>query len=241
MALEDFERQLAQEQEADRGHRDRRDDPDRSKRRHHHHRSRRHSSRDRDPRADEDRHRSKRSRHDRDDEDPPESRHRHRHKYRREKEEPESHEAQTLSKDSPLKRDSWMEAPSSLDVDYVQRNRKHSSPLKTNSLGANFEQKIHENELNRHLRDLQAGKSVDDIADEPAQHEVDYVFGDAGSQWRMTKLKAVYRQAEETGRKVEEVALERFGSLRDFDNAREEEIEMGRRETYGVSYVGKEK
>jgi Protein similar to CwfJ C-terminus 2/Protein similar to CwfJ C-terminus 1 len=242
MTLEDFERQLAQEQEADRGHRDRRDDPDRSKRRHHHHhRSRRHSSRDRDPRADEDRHRSKRSRHDRDDEDPPESRHRHRHKYHREKEEPESHEAQTLSKDAPLKRDSWMEAPSSLDVDYVQRNRKHSPPPKTNSLGANFEQKIHENELNHHLRDLQAGKSVDDIADEPAQHEVDYVFGDAGSQWRMTKLKAVYRQAEETGCKVEEVALERFGSLRDFDNAREEEIEIGRRETYGVSYVGKEK
>jgi hypothetical protein len=57
----------------------------------------------------------------------------------------------------------------------------------------------------------------------------------------MTKLKGVYREAEESGRPVEEVAIERFGDLRSFDDAREEEAELDRRETYGEGYVGKEK
>jgi len=55
----------------------------------------------------------------------------------------------------------------------------------------------------------------------------------------MTKLNAVYRQAKESGRKVEDVATERFGDLRAFDDAREEEIELDRRKTYGEGYVGK--
>jgi hypothetical protein len=57
----------------------------------------------------------------------------------------------------------------------------------------------------------------------------------------MTKLKAVYRQAQESGRKVEDVALERYDNLREFDDAREEETELDRRRTYGTDYVGKEK
>lgn len=140
-----------------------------------------------------------------------------------------------------LKRDSWMEAPSALDVDYIHKKKPEPSPPKTNSLGADFELKLHQKELNQHLRDLQSGKNVDDLEDEPAEHEVDYTFGDAGSQWRMTKLKAVYRQAKESSKKVEDVALERYDSLREFDDAREEEIELDRRKTYGDGYVGKEK
>jgi hypothetical protein len=57
----------------------------------------------------------------------------------------------------------------------------------------------------------------------------------------MTKLKAVYTQAEQTGRPVDEIALERFGDLRDFDDAREEQMELDRRQLYGEGYVGKEK
>src|ERR1700691_4286101 len=57
----------------------------------------------------------------------------------------------------------------------------------------------------------------------------------------MTKLKAVYTQAEQTGRPVDEIALERFGDLRDFDDAREEQTELDRRQLYGEGYVGKEK
>jgi hypothetical protein len=57
----------------------------------------------------------------------------------------------------------------------------------------------------------------------------------------MTKLKAVYTQAEQSGRPVDEIALERFGDLRDFDDAREEQTELDRRQIYGEGYVGKEK
>jgi hypothetical protein len=57
----------------------------------------------------------------------------------------------------------------------------------------------------------------------------------------MIKLKAVYREAQESGASVEEIAIQRFGNLRYFDDAREEEIELDRRETYGKDYVGKVK
>lgn len=134
-----------------------------------------------------------------------------------------------------------MEAPNSLDVDYIHRKRREPSPPKMSTLGADFELKLHEKELNHHLRDVRNGKEHDELETKPAEHTVDYIFGDAGSQWRMTKLKAVYRQAEQSGRRLEDVALERYDNLREFDDAREEEIELDRRKTYGKDYVGKEK
>jgi hypothetical protein len=134
-----------------------------------------------------------------------------------------------------------MEAPSALDVEYVHRPDNAQKEDKPKMLSADYELKIHNKELNHHLRDLADGKTVEDIEDEPAQHEVDYTFGDSGSQWRMTKLKGVYREAEESGRPVDEIATERFGDLRSFDDAREEETEIERRKTYGKSYVGKDK
>lgn len=140
-----------------------------------------------------------------------------------------------------LKRDAWMEAPSALDVDYISRPRREQEQPERKMLQADFEMKIHERELNTHLRDLRDGKALEEIQTEPAAHEVDYTFGDEGSQWRMTKLRAVYREAKETGRPVEEIAIERFGDLRSFDDAREEEIELDRRERYGEGYVGKTK
>ncbi|RMD40891.1 hypothetical protein DV735_g4242, partial [Chaetothyriales sp. CBS 134920] len=141
-----------------------------------------------------------------------------------------------------LKRDLWMEAPSALDIDYVHRKRKEpeSSYLKA-SLGADSELKVHERELNRDLHDFKKAAASETAENMPGGNDDDYVFGDAGSQWRMTKLRAVYRKAEETGQKVEEIALERYDSLRAFDDAREEEIELDRRKTYGKDYVGKEK
>ncbi|ORY66169.1 uncharacterized protein BCR38DRAFT_408137 [Pseudomassariella vexata] len=65
---------------------------------------------------------------------------------------------------------------------------------------------------------------------------------DTGSNWHMTKLlKGVYTVAEQTGRPVEDVAIERFRILRDFDDASEERVGMHRHRTYGEGYVGKEK
>lgn len=152
--------------------------------------------------------------------------------------------AHTASLRGQIQRDSWMEEPSGLDIDYTQKGVKQpSKPIESRSKKADFELRIHENELNKHhLQNLADGKEIPrELAEEPSQHEVDYRFGDSGSQWRMTKLKGVYRRAEETGRPVDDVAEEQFGDLRAFDDAREEQIELERRITYGEGYVGKEK
>ncbi|KIW91317.1 uncharacterized protein Z519_08213 [Cladophialophora bantiana CBS 173.52] len=242
MTLEDFEKELAEQKEAEK-RRERRKEHEKSEHRHrhhHHHRNSRHRDSHYD---DEDGHRSKRTRHSRDEEGS-ESRHRHRH-HRRSRGEEDTEEDKppaTSSGSGELKRDAWMETPSALDIDYVQRKRPKPSPQpKSGSLEADFELKLHEREINHHLRDLKNGTPTNELEAEPASHEVDYTFGDAGSQWRMTRLKGVYRQAEETGRKVEDVALERYDSLREFDDAREERIELDRRKTYGDGYVGKDK
>ena len=143
-----------------------------------------------------------------------------------------------------LQRDSWMEEPSASDFDYTQRGvKKPEQPSNSKSARADFALKIHDNELNKHhLQDLAAGKDMNEnLADEPAQHEVHYTFGDAGASWRMTRLRGVYRRAEEQGRHIEDVAEEQYGDLRSFDDAREEQTELERRDTYGKGYVGKEK
>ena len=240
MTLEDFEKQLAEGKDSEKSRAHSKDDR-KSEHRHrrHHHRESKHSSS-----RDEDGHRSKRRRYS-NDEDERESHNRHKHRRRRDSraEDESERPPPETSPQSPsqLKRDAWMEAPSALDIDYVQRKRKEPSVPKGGTLSADFEMKIHEKELNHHLRDLRDGKELEDLETEEAEHEVDYTFGDAGSQWRMTKLKAVYRQAEQSGIKVEDAALERYDSIRDFDDAREEEIELDRRKTYGKAYVGKEK
>lgn len=139
-----------------------------------------------------------------------------------------------------IRRDDWMQAPSSMDVDYVQRKKREE---KTTYVAASAEKqhalKIHKAELNHHLADVKNDDMT--TTQDPAQREVDYTFGDSGSQWRMTKLKGIYREAEESGRSVEDVALVKYGDLRDFDEAREEETELDRRSMYGNDYVGKEK
>lgn len=144
-------------------------------------------------------------------------------------------------------RDNWMEAPSALDIDYVQRKqRKSPPPQHVKATEKDYQLKIHEKELNHQLKDLRQGEESEAIdrnaaLHQPVAHDVNYTFGDPGASWRMTKLKAVYRQAEESKRKVEDVAIERFGDLRAFDDAREEEIELDRRARYGEGYVGKDK
>ncbi|KAJ9373644.1 hypothetical protein DTO282F9_8661 [Paecilomyces variotii] len=261
MTLEDFEKSLAESKER-REHRSSKDkdrERDRSRERHHrhnHHHHRRHSSRSRERerdrdrdhdrhrhRDDEERHRHKRSRHSSSNGDSHEHSHKRRHRGSREELEEPVPKRVVQEEPTRLKRDAWMEAPSALDIDYVQRHDKDrlQEAPKPKMLQADFELKIHDRELNEHLQDINNGKATEDIEQEPAPHEVDYEFGDAGSQWRMTKLKAVYREAEETGKPVEDIAVERFGDLRSFDDAREEEIELDRRERYGESYVGKVK
>lgn len=260
MTLEDFEKSLTEgreqrhEKSEGRHHRDRNRDRDRSKEhsRQHRHRSshhhRRHSSRSRDRNSeraresrhrDDDGHRHKRSRRSDDQGDE----HGHKRHHRNSKDEGEGVPLVVVQEEPKnIKRDAWMEAPSALDVDYVHRpDATRQEEPKPIMLSADYELKIHNKELNDHLRDLKDGKTVDEIEDEPARHEVDYTFGDSGSQWRMTKLKGAYREAEESSRPIDDIAIERFGDLRTFDDAREEETELDRRNTYGKAYVGKDK
>src|SRR2546423_5773563 len=181
MTLEDFEKELAQAKKAEelketRHRRKKESSDDRRHHKHHHHHSSRHHQSQYDEDEDDER-RHKRRRRSGDEEEDHDSRQRRRHRHRNDGSASESkttHAELERPNVSELKRDSWMEAPSALDVDYVQRPQKPLAPPKSNDLGANFELKRHEKELNHHLRDLHDEKALGDIADKPAQHEVDY-------------------------------------------------------------------
>ncbi|KAI2629415.1 hypothetical protein GGS21DRAFT_526096 [Xylaria nigripes] len=229
-----------------------------------HHRQHHRRRRDDDEHGDEN-HRDKRSRYSKDDDRDDRDRHKeHRRKDHRDEREPRhesSKETRLKSSDAkqdlplpneelaaqdyeepprskPLARDSWMTAPSALDIDYIQKGSKQAKPPPPKEEPKRV---IHSRELNAtHLQDLNNGKTTNEL-ELPAKHEVSYTFGDSGSLSRMTKLKGIYAMAEKSGRTVEEVALDRYGSLRDFDDAREEKIEIDRRKVYGDGYVGKEK
>lgn len=238
--LDEFEKALAEEKIA-REKSERHGEKDREHKHRHHHSSKHehHRSRGDDEDRDREGHRHKRSRHSKD-----ENEERHRRRYKHEKAS-DPHEDLPLPDDEvpqseapKATRDSWMTAPSALDIDYTQRGAKNVA--KPPPPKPDYDLKIHKNELNVHLQDLADGKKLEDIAGD-AQHEVSYTFGDAGAQWRMTKLKAVYTQAEQSGRPVDEIAAERFGDLRAFDDAREEQTELDRRQRYGEGYVGKNK
>ncbi|TAQ83472.1 hypothetical protein B7494_g8198 [Chlorociboria aeruginascens] len=240
--LDEFEKTLAAEK-ADREIFEKKSsqDKDRERRKHrHHHKSKHHRSRDDEKDERRDDHRHKRVRH---SGDMDEEGHDRSHRYSKSSDPKEDvpipdEEVEDVS--PVVTRDSWMTEPSALDIDYTQRGVKKTGKLAPLSK-PDYDLKIHKNELNHHLQNLADGTKLEDLKDEAARHDVSYTFGDAGAQWRMTKLKAVYTQAEQSGRPVDDVALERFGDLREFDNAREEQTELDRRHIYGKGYVGKEK
>ncbi|KAL5628629.1 hypothetical protein BROUX41_002020 [Berkeleyomyces rouxiae] len=132
-------------------------------------------------------------------------------------------------------RDSWMTAPSSIDIDYVHRAlEKVTLPPPAEKTAP---RELHKRELNQELNTL-APPAADSESDFEPESEItiNYTFGDEGSKWRMVKLEAVYRAAKEDSRSIDEVALERYGSLQEFDIAREEQNEMGKRRLYGAGY-----
>ncbi|KAI0689707.1 CwfJ C-terminus 1-domain-containing protein-like protein [Cytidiella melzeri] len=86
------------------------------------------------------------------------------------------------------------------------------------------EPKISHRELNTGLRE---GKTLDEY--ETPAHKL-ATPGGPGSQWRMMKLRRVYETAEEERKPVEEVALDRFGSLEEFEAAKEEKRVLDERE-----------
>ncbi|EGX88242.1 cell cycle control protein (Cwf19), putative [Cordyceps militaris CM01] len=211
--LDEFEKNLA----AEKAQRERPDD-----RKKHHHRHHRDRSRRRH-RDDDDDHKHKRRRRSRDGHD--DSRHdkdRHRSDRRKEAKDTPSDEPSS----APV-RDAWMTAPSALAMEHIHRPPpKEKTPPKEPARVVS-------------VREINRGPAPP--APEAEERVVDYSFGDAGSGWRMTKLRGVYTVADDTGRPVDEVALERFGSLREFDEAREEKQELDRASSYGKGYAMKEK
>jgi hypothetical protein len=77
--------------------------------------------------------------------------------------------------------------------------------------------KISSRELNE---DLRAGRSVDHDVPLPPPKAI--TPGGPGSSWRMMRLRRVYETAEEENKPIEEVALERFGTLQAFEEAKAE-------------------
>ncbi|QYT05475.1 hypothetical protein H0G86_012369 [Trichoderma simmonsii] len=223
----DRERGKGRDRERDRdGDRDRDRDKDRDR---DDNRRRRHHEDDDDDR------RHKRSRHSRDDADADEQRSR---RHRDDERQKPSDEEKPSSDSKPLERDAWMTAPSAFEVEHVHRPGQNKPRSPTPEAPKRV---ISSREINRgHLEDLNSGKSSSGL-EQPCARTVDYTFGDAGSSWRMTKLKAVYNTAEETGESVEEIALKRFGSLEFFDDAREEKEELERRRLYGEDAKTKDK
>ncbi|KAG5921952.1 hypothetical protein E4U42_005641 [Claviceps africana] len=249
-SLEEFEKTLA----AEKAERDKSHQHD-HERRHHKHR---HSHGDstygakahRRRHRDEDDHRHKRTRHSRPDDDDDEHRSRHRHRRHREDDQQSRGEQSRRDDNAALRsreeradvpvRDAWMTGPSALHVEHLHRaepNVKTPPPKETKRV-------IHARELNHgHLQNLNDSISppLDVPPPQSAAKTVGYTFGDSGSSWRMTRLRGVYATAEDSGRPVDEVAVERYGSLKDFDYAREEKEEMERRRFYGSGYKEKEK
>ncbi|KAF9534534.1 CwfJ C-terminus 1-domain-containing protein-like protein [Crepidotus variabilis] len=85
--------------------------------------------------------------------------------------------------------------------------------------------KIHAKELNQ---DLKEGRQID--FDETPPPVPANTPGGPGSQWRMMRLRRVYETAEEESRQIEEVGVERFGTLQAFQEAVEERRILDERE-----------
>ncbi|KAF5362872.1 hypothetical protein D9758_007112 [Tetrapyrgos nigripes] len=154
----------------------------------------------------------------------------------------------TLPTETSLKRDEWMLAPSagpssstaklqpmsgneSLTEDYGEpsgNSRTLGGDIDFfSSLGTEHKKKpkekldldkpvVSSRELNTEIKYGTAAET-----ETPSQAKAN-TPGGPGSQWRMMRLRRVYETAEEEGRDITEVGIERFGSLASFEEAQEE-------------------
>ncbi|KAI8049084.1 CwfJ C-terminus 1-domain-containing protein-like protein [Syncephalis plumigaleata] len=122
----------------------------------------------------------------------------------------------SISNDKPATTDStrssWMlEAPEALEGFNVIEPKKAPPPPPPID-----EIKVSDRELNKHLV---AGTALEDY---PEMERKAKVFGDSGSNWRMLKLKRTLEMAKEEKRPLEQVAMERYASLEEFEDAMSE-------------------
>lgn len=181
------------------------------KRRYRHHHSE-HSDKD-----GERRHHHKRSKHE----------HRNEDKHERSETSSETNHAGTKQEKSKIdgdtsqkpSRDAWMIDPTA-DFDFggIDHRQGKADARKRPEPTQGFSDR----ELNL---DLKAGKAVDELPSSKPTYKV----GDAGSNWRMMKLRRVHEVATEENRPLEEVALERYESMEAFHQAQEERKELDKR------------
>ncbi|KAI0086588.1 CwfJ C-terminus 1-domain-containing protein-like protein [Irpex rosettiformis] len=162
-----------------------------------------------------------------------------------------------VAAETTLKRDDWMLEPTTAAAVPSSIPRKRALPLEDKSLTEDYGEQPHDSrtvvggvdffsslgterqkkpkvdpteprisnmELNTALRE---GKSLDEYETPPSKAAMP---GGPGSQWRMMKLRRVYETAAEEGKPVEEVAIDRFGSLEEFEAAKEERRILDERE-----------
>ena len=205
-----------------------RDDRDRS-----HHR---HRDADRDRRHRE--HRERRRHRDHDDTHRSSDGHRHSHRehrshherhadrehrrrsHRDDRPSPEAEAPTPAPARSELKRDDWMtlgdpEAGGSHDFFSAIGETKAAEPAAS---------KPDPEALQVHARELNPGLNPNATALPPAetQRDPNTSYGAPGHKWRMMKLRRTYEIAEQSGVPVEQVAVERYGSMDAFDEARRE-------------------
>jgi hypothetical protein len=98
-----------------------------------------------------------------------------------------------------------------------------------------FQLKISSKELNLELTD-----KLPTSTDEVSPSKPAFAPGGPGSQWRMMRLRRAYETAEDEGRPVDEVGIERFGSLQAFEEAKEERRILDEREGKRSTVKGKQ-
>src|SRR5271170_3187185 len=204
---------------------------------HSHHRHRHHDD------GDEDRHHRKKRR--REDDEDRERSHRHRshhkshHKGRDRDDSTEKKSKDPIDGDmkednpeeSTLERESWMTGGSDDKADpfssFLGGQQKEKKPV----------EKPKPQEIGFSSREINTGllnppspsPELEGKEEEEKYTPPTYTIGDDGSSWRMMKLKNLRTASKEAMRPIEEIALERLGSLRAYDEAREEEKELERR------------
>ncbi|OBT52536.1 hypothetical protein VE04_06367, partial [Pseudogymnoascus sp. 24MN13] len=211
--LDEFEKTLAAEKKA------REDEESKSKSR-----SDRHPRRSRED--NDDGHRHKRRHRDSSRDDERKRRHRDDSSHDEERKRRHLHEKTTDPKeDLPLPDEEipQTDAPLGVTPQAVQRDcERGAKKEEKGTVEEKMEIKIHRNELNHQLKDVRLEES-EAVDPEDEEREVEYTFGDSGAQWRMTKLKAVYREAEEGKRTLEDERKAAMGVKRQREEKEAEE------------------
>lgn len=117
-------------------------------------------------------------------------------------------------------RDSWMDLGAAKDPflamasDSPREKASSQKALEKKRKDEENEREWKKRELNPQLRD----PSVKDEVRERSKASVPSSVGDGGASWLLRAMKRAKEQAEREGRSLEEVAAERWGSLRKFED-----------------------